>query len=74
MKKPYPSGGRQARGNKLLSMFYLPQQQGNAALSGDEHLLSLKAMLTHVSPEFILPRVIQHETRVTIVIARRPLQ
>ena len=51
----------QARGNKLLSPFYLSQQQGNAALGGGEHLLSLEALSTHVSPEFILPRIVQHE-------------
>ena len=73
-KSHTPNGGRQARGNKLLSPFYLSQQQGNAALGGGKNLLSLKALLAHMSSEFILPRVVQHEPRITNIVARRPLQ
>ena len=58
MKKPYPNGGRQARSNELLSLLYLPQQQGNVALGRGKQLLSRGTLSTHVLPEFILPRVV----------------
>jgi hypothetical protein len=44
-------------------MLDLLQQQANAALSGGEHLLSLKALPPHMSLEFVLPRVVQNEPR-----------
>ena len=67
-KRSYPNGRRQARGNKLLSSFHLFQQQSNAALGGGKHLLSFEALSSHVSPELVLPRIIQHEPRVTGIV------
>ena len=68
--KTHPEGGRQTRGNELLGPLDPSQQQGYAVLGRSKHLLSLEAQPPHMSPEHVLPRVIQDEPRLAGIVAR----